>query len=322
MKVTVTGGAGFIGSHLVEKLLALGHEVLTVDISPGMGYLEAVMDHPRHTFIQGSVLDRKLIRHCIQQSDIVYHLAAVLGVKNCIQDPLKMIEVNFDGTRLLLREAYKHGVKVVFASTSEVYGKNPSVPFSEDSDRVLGSTHVNRWSYATAKGLDEHLCFAYMEKGLPVTILRYFNAYGPRQSAAAGMVIPRFIQAALGNEQLHIHGSGNQQRCFTYVDDIVTGTVLAAKPEANGGVFNIGSHYEITIRDLADKIRKLVSSTSPIIETPYEMAYGKGYEDMLRRIPDLTRAMKILGYQPSVDLERGLLKTIAWFMAAEQEERK
>ncbi len=280
------------------------------------------MDHPKHTFIQGSILDRELISHCIQQSDIVYHLAAVLGVKTCIEDPLKMIEVNFDGTILLLREAYRHGVKVVFASTSEVYGKNPSVPFTEESDRVLGSTQVNRWSYATAKGLDEHLCFAYMEKGLPVTILRYFNAYGPRQSAGAGMVIPRFIQAALRNEPLYIHGGGSQRRCFTYVGDIVTGTVLAAKPEASGGVFNIGSHYEITIRDLAEKVRELVGSSSPLIETSYEMAYGKGYEDMLRRIPDLTKSMKILGYQPSVDLEYGLKKTIAWFLAAEQEARK
>jgi UDP-glucose 4-epimerase len=315
MNITVTGGAGFIGSHLVEKLLQLGHEVITVDdLSSGsVNFLRESLDHPNHTFIGGTVLDRPLIRNCMAKSDMVYHLAAVLGVKNCVDHPLKVIEGNLDGTRVVMEEAYRHHVKVVFASTSEVYGKSEEIPFAEDGDRVLGSTAVSRWCYATAKAMDEHLCFAYMKLGLPVTIIRYFNAYGPRATATAyGGVVPRFIRAAVSNEPLHVYGTGLQQRCFTYVDDIVRGTVLAARPDAEGHVVNIGSQFESSIRHLAYAIKRLTGSSSEVEFLSYEDAYGKGYEDMQRRVPDLTKAGKLLGYQPKVSLELGLMKTIVW----------
>ncbi|MDQ0190826.1 NAD-dependent epimerase/dehydratase family protein [Alicyclobacillus cycloheptanicus] len=317
MNIVVTGGAGFIGSHLVEKLLDQGHRVTTVDdLSNGHArFLEDWMPHPNHTFIEGTVTDRALVRRCLHNADLVFHLAAVLGVKNCVEDPLKVIEGNLDSTRIILEEAYQKSVKVVFASTSEVYGKNAELPFRETSDRVLGPTDVNRWCYATVKALDEHLCFAYSQKGLPVTIIRYFNAYGPRAiSTAYGGVIPRFITAALRNEPLYVYGTGGQRRCFTYIDDVIRGTIAAIRPRANGLAFNLGSLFETTIRGLAETIVHLTRSTSPIVDVPYEQAYGKGYEDMPRRLPDLSRSEQILGYQPTTDLQSGLIKTIAWHM--------
>lgn len=320
VRITVTGGAGFIGSHLVDALLASGHEVLTVDDLSGgrANFLEQALRNPAHTLMPGDVRDRRLIRRCLEHSDLVYHLAAVLGVRRCVEDPLKVMETNMDGTRVVVEEAFRSGVKVVFASTSEVYGKNRSVPFREDSDRVLGSTRVNRWSYATAKALDEHLCLAYSQKGLPVTVIRYFNAYGPRATATAyGGVIPAFIRAALKGDPLTVHGTGRQRRCFTYIDDIVKGTVLAADPKANGLVLNLGSRNESTIHSLARRIRRLTNSASPIVKVAYSQAYGDGYEDMPRRVPALERAGEVLGYRPSVGLEKGLLKTIEWFRISE-----
>lgn len=320
MKITVTGGAGFIGSHLVEKLLDLGHTVINIDnLSTGKRrFIQDFIDHPNHAFVEGTTLDRDLVRDAAAKSDVIFHLAAVLGVKNCVDNPLKVIEENIDGTRIILEEAYKQQVKVVFASTSEVYGKNDTMPFSEDADRVLGATAINRWSYATAKALDEHLCFAYMQKGLPVTIVRYFNAYGPRATSTAyGGVLPRFITAAMNNRPLLVYGSGKQQRCFTYIDDTVRGTIMAADKRADGYVFNLGSHFETSIEDLAYKIRSLLQSSSEINLVPYEKAYGKGYEDIQRRVPDLTKVEKILGYKPKVELEHGLLKTMAWYLSEE-----
>lgn len=317
MKVLVTGGAGFIGSHLVEALLKQGHEVWTVDdLSAGHAdYLQHVQSHDRHTFVQGTVTDRNLMKQLLTRVDAVCHLAAVLGVKNTVENPLDVIHGNLDGTRNILEIAYEQKKKVVFSSTSEIYGKNTSLPFHEEhSDRVLGAPSIHHWCYATAKALDEHLCFAYAEKGLPVSIVRYFNAYGPRQSSSQyGGVVSRFIKTALQGGTLEVYGDGTQTRCFTYVANTVQGTIAALEPNANGLAFNIGSDKPISINELAALIKSLCGSSSPIVKVPYEQVHGPGFEDTPARLPDLTRSRTVLGYQPSVPLTEGLQRTIEWF---------
>ncbi|KQO18625.1 SDR family NAD(P)-dependent oxidoreductase [Paenibacillus sp. Leaf72] len=316
MKVVVTGGAGFIGSHLVERLLEAGHTVWSLDdFSTGRPeFLSHLQANKRHTLIQGSVTDRRTLKKLMDRADVVFHLAAVLGVKNTVEDPLKVIEGNIDGTRNVLELAYPRHTKVIFSSTSEIYGKNEILPFHEMSDRFYGAPSVHRWCYATAKSLDEHMCFAYAAKGLPVTVLRYFNAYGPRQTNSQyGGVVARFIKAALKGEPLEVYGDGAQTRCFTYVDDTVNGTLAALHEKANGLAFNIGSNCPITIWELAQLIIRLSGSTSPILLKSYAEAYGSGYEDMPGREPDLTRSESLLGYKPSVNLEEGLYKTIEWY---------
>ncbi|WP_199623713.1 SDR family NAD(P)-dependent oxidoreductase [Paenibacillus alkalitolerans] len=316
MNILVTGGSGFIGSHLVERLLSEGHKVVTLDdMSTGrMHYLSQVMRNKNHKFVQDSVTNRKAVDKLAKQCDVIYHLAAVLGVKNTVDNPLKVIEGNIDGTRAILEAAYKYNTKVVFSSTSEVYGKNPNMPFKETGDRVLGAPSVHRWCYATAKALDEHMCFAYADKGLPVTVIRFFNTYGPRQNSSQyGGVVSRFIKAALTGEPIEVYGDGTQTRCFTFVDDCVDGTMKAMDPKANGLAFNLGTDRPISVLELANKIRELAGSASPIVRKSYEEAYGPGYEDMPARMPDLTRSKEILGYNPSVSLEEGLMKTIDWF---------
>ncbi len=315
MRITVTGGAGFIGSHLVEALLADGHEVTTLDnLSTGReAHLQHVLQHPGHTLVNGDVLDRQTVGRCLAESDAVYHLAAVLGVRNCVDNPLNVIRGNLDGTRCVLEEAFARGVKVIFASTSEVYGRNPDVPFSEDADRVLGPTTVHRWCYATAKAMDEHLCLAYAKEGMRTTIIRYFNAYGPRSdNTAYSGVIPQFIGAALHNEPIRVFGSGKQTRCFTYVDDLVRGTVAALGEQADGRVFNLGTQVEVSINSLAHMIRILADSRSQIVHIPYDEAFGRGYEDTMRRVPDLSEASAALGYRAETNLIAGLGKTIQW----------
>ncbi|MGG4142266.1 SDR family NAD(P)-dependent oxidoreductase [Paenibacillus algorifonticola] len=316
MKVIVTGGAGFIGSHLVERLLEAGHTVWTLDdFSTGRPeFLSHLQANKRHTLIQGSVTDRRTLKKLMDRADVVFHLAAVLGVKNTVENPLKVIEGSIDGTRNVLELAYPRHTKVIFSSTSEIYGKNVVLPFHEMSDRYYGAPSVHRWCYATAKSLDEHMCFAYAAKGLPVTVLRYFNAYGPRQTNSQyGGVVARFIKAALKGEPLEVYGDGAQTRCFTYVDDTVMGTLAAIRGEANGLAFNIGSNLSITILELAQLIIKLSDSKSPILFKSYAEAYGPGYEDMPAREPDLNRSESLLGYKPSVNLEEGLYKTIEWY---------
>lgn len=316
MKILVTGGAGFIGSHLVERLIENGHDVLCLDdLSTGKkAFLHQVWQHPKFKFINGSGLDRSLLSNLLEKCEVVFHLAAVLGVKNTVENPLKVIEGNIDVTRNILELAFPRKIKVIFTSTSEVYGKNELLPFSEDSSRVLGPTTKHRWCYATAKALDEHMCFAYAEKGLPVTVLRYFNAYGPRATSSQyGGVIPKFIRAALLGEPITVYGDGKQTRCFTFVDDTVTGTMLSMDPAFNNQVFNIGSDQLISINDLAEKIKEMTASSSPIIHIPYDQAYGKGYEDTANRTPDLTKGRELLKYEPSVSLEEGLKLTIEWF---------
>jgi UDP-glucose 4-epimerase len=318
VNILVTGGAGFIGSHLVEKLLQAGHEVWSIDdFSTGKReFISHLLAHPKHHFAEGSVMDRALLRELIEKVDLIYHLAAVLGVKNCVEHPLKVIEGNIDGTRNVVELAYPAGKKVIFASTSEVYGKNSRIPFQEDDDRVLGSTATHRWCYATAKALDEHICLAYAKQGMPITILRYFNTFGPRATSSAyGGVIPRFIAAAIKGEPLEVYGTGEQTRCFTYIEDTVEGTYRAMDPGANGLVINIGNNRQVSIMKVAEMVKTLANSSSPIHTVPYEQAYGKGYEDMMKRQPDLSRAREKLQYLPKVDLVTGLQKTIAWYKA-------
>lgn len=315
-KILITGGAGFIGSHLTEYLLEKGYQVTVIDdLSNGSAdYLRDASKQPNFNYYEGTVIDQVLMESLIKENDVIYHLAAVLGVKNTVDDPLKVIEGNIDGTRVILEIAYKHGKKVIFASTSEIYGKNTELPYTEQSSRVLGDPSIHRWCYATAKALDEHMCFAYAKKGLPVTVVRFFNAFGPRQDHSAyGGVIPIFIKKALMNEKLPIHGNGNQLRCFGFIQDIVKGLEAAMHPSANNKAFNLGATEKITILDLAKKIIALTGNKTEYEFIPYEIAYGDGYEDIPARIPSLDKANKILGYESKTSLEEGLIKTIKWY---------
>ncbi|MHB1630297.1 MAG: NAD-dependent epimerase/dehydratase family protein [Bacilli bacterium] len=316
MKVLVTGGAGFIGSHLVERLLELGHEISVIDDLSAGGHEFAgfLRGHPRCALVESTILDRKTVDRLVQNNDCVFHLAAVLGVKNCVDDPVKIIEVNVGGTRNIVESCHARKKRLVFSSTSEVYGKNSELPFAEDrSDRVLGPTSIHRWSYATAKALDEHLCLGYAKKGLRVTVVRYFNTYGSRAEGTPYTgVVPIFINAALRGEPLLVHGDGRQTRCFTYVKDCVDGTIRALRKEAEGNVYNIGTTDEISIADMAAKIIQLSGSPSEIRLVAHETVYGTGYEDMQRRVPDLSKAYAVLGYDPQTSLDRGLLETISW----------
>lgn len=317
-KILITGGAGFIGSHLTEYLLEKGYQVTVIDdLSNGSAdYLREATKQTHFHYYQGSVIDRILMEKLIKETDVIYHLAAVLGVKNTVDDPLKVIEGNIDGTRVILEIAYKFKKKVIFASTSEIYGRNTELPYTEQSSRVLGDPSIHRWCYATAKALDEHMCFAYAKKGLPVTVVRFFNAFGPRQDHSAyGGVIPIFIKKALMNEKLPIHGDGNQLRCFGFIEDIVKGLEAAMHPSANNKAFNLGANEQITILELAQKIIALTGDKAEYEFIPYETAYGKGYEDIPARIPSLDRANKILGYESKTSLEEGLIKTIKWYEA-------
>lgn len=316
MKIVVTGGAGFIGSHLVDQLVKEGHDVISIDdLSNGnMDFHESVKHFPNFRFVRGSVLNKESVKPFVQNCDVIFHLAAVLGVKNTVENPLKVIEGNIEGTKNIMELADLYQKKVVFASTSEVYGKNADLPFSEDASRVLGPTTTHRWCYATAKALDEHLCFAYGQRGVPVTVVRYFNVYGPRATATQyGGVIPRFITAALKNEPITVYGTGEQTRCFTFKDDAVKGTILCMDQAHNNQVFNIGTEHEISINKLAGLIKELTNSSSPIVHIPYEKAYGQGYEDSPKRVPDLTKARTVLGYKPDTDILDGIKQTILWY---------
>jgi UDP-glucose 4-epimerase len=312
----VTGGAGFIGSHLVDALLARGNEVCVLD-DLSTGRIENVAHHngdPRFECVRDSILNRDVVADLVGACDIVYHLAAAVGVSYICNDPLQSIITNVEGTGNVLSAAYRYRRKVVLASSSEVYGKRTQVPLREDDDRVLGSTTINRWSYSSAKAIDEHFAFAFAAKGLPCVALRFFNCYGPRIHANGyGTVVARFMRQALNGEPITVHGDGSQTRCFTFVDDTVSGILKAGSVvEAEGLVFNIGTAREISIRDLARLIKSLCRSSSEISFVPYQDYYGHSYEDTPRRVPDTTRARTVLGFQPRVSLEQGLLRTIAW----------
>ncbi|MCX6647464.1 MAG: GDP-mannose 4,6-dehydratase [bacterium] len=314
--VLVTGGAGFIGSHLTDYLLGKGHGVTIIDdLSTGsLDNIGHLLDDPRVKFIEGTILDPELVEYFVKKCDLIFHLAAVVGVKNVVDFPRHGIEVNVGGTEIVLRSAAEHKCRIVLASSSEVYGISTDIPFREDGDRVLGPTNVQRWSYAASKALDEHLGLTYAADGLPVSAVRYFNAYGPRiQESGYGSVIARFMTQAFSGGNITLYGDGSQTRSFTYVADTVRGTYLAGThPDAVGEIFNIGSRVETSVRELATAICKL-TNVKPVFETiPFEEIFGSNFQDIGRRVPCIDKAEKLLGFVPEISLEEGLKKTIAW----------
>ncbi len=317
MKALVTGGAGFVGSHLVDALLAEGWEVTALDnLSTGSrANVAHLSGEGRFRLVEGDVCDEGLVARELTGCDVAFHLAAAVGVKHIVERPLEGMRTNVRGTESVLAGAAREGVRVVLASSSEVYGQSASIPFAEDGPRVLGPTWMPRWSYATAKALDEHLAFAYREQGLAVSVVRYFNAYGPRLDPAGyGSVVARFIGQALAGKPLTVHGDGQQTRCFTYVADTVRGTFLAGTLlQALGEVFNIGAGGEITMEQLAREVIAATGSASEITFVPYSTAYGAHFADTRRRVPDTSKARRLLGFEAQVTLAEGLARTIAWY---------
>ena len=316
-KVLVTGGAGFIGSHLSEKLLDLGHKVLVIDdLSTGsLKNISRLRKNKSFQFTKGSVLDRKKMLSLVRRVDRIYHLAAAVGVKTIMEKPLNSFLSNLRGTEIVLELAMRHKTPVLFTSSSEVYGKNDSLPFKEEDDRVYGSAYNDRWGYAFAKAADEFLTLAYFkEKGLPAIVVRLFNVIGPRQTGAYGMVVPRFIKQALSNQSITIYGTGTQSRCFCDVADVAGALVkLMNSPKAYGQIFNMASEEEIKINDLAKLIKKLTDSESKIVHIPYQEVFGKDFADMSRRKADITKIGRLIGYRPRVTLEKSLKKIINSF---------
>lgn len=317
MKALITGGAGFIGSNLVDVLIARGYEVVVLD-NLSVGKVENIarhLDSAAFEFVNDSILNVSALEPLIRDADLVFHLAAVVGVKHVLDDPLGAIVTNVRGTENVLDLAFTYGKRTVVASSSEVYGKSVDVPLSEESDRLLGPTTVDRWSYSDAKAIDEYFAFAYARQGLPVTAVRYFNSYGPRLDPLGyGSVVARFITQATQGNPMTVYDDGEQTRCFTYVADTVEGTIKAATlPDAVGQVFNIGSDHEVTVKSLAHLIRELAGSDSEIVYVTSESAFGPRFEETRRRVPDVTRARQLLGFEAATPLEEGLRRTIEWF---------
>jgi UDP-glucose 4-epimerase len=312
----VTGGAGFIGSHLSEELIREGNNVCAVDdLSTGrLENIKHLLSNKRFSLVNGSVLDRSLMKKLVDESDVIYHLAAAVGVKYIIENPLKAIQTNVHGTETVLELASERKQKVMIASSSEVYGKDGGVPYKEDGDRLMGATTTSRWSYACTKALDEFTALAYFrERGVPVVIVRFFNTCGPRQTGQYGMVIPRFVRNALLGKPIVVYGDGSQTRCFTYVGDAVRAvSVLMESDRAIGEVFNVGSIQEIEIRELARKVIELTGSSSRIEFMSYKEAYGEGFEDMKRRVPDITKIRNMIGWYPEVSLDELLQRVITY----------
>lgn len=315
-RVLITGGAGFLGSHLADALLARGDEVAILDTAGDLK-VRHLLGNSRFRYVRDSIFNREILEGLITWCDVVYHLAAVVGVEHYVGDPYQVLNVNVNGTQSVLTLAFKAQKKVIFSSTSEVYGKSSSVPFREDGDRVLGSTRIDRWCYSTSKAVGEHFCFAFHKIGLPVVVLRYFNVYGPRLDRMdVGRVITIFLGQLLRGEPLTVIGDGKQTRSFTYVDDAIRATVAAGlKEEAVGGIINIGSDKEVSIRELAELMIALSGSTSSVTFVPQKSIYGDSYEDIPRRVPDNGRMREILGVTPQISLEDGLRRTIEWFRA-------
>jgi UDP-glucose 4-epimerase len=305
-KALITGGAGFIGSHLAEHLLRRGWDVTIIDnLSTGsLRNIEHLTDHPRFHLAIDSIANETVMDRLVSECDLVFHLAAAVGVQLIVQDAVRTIETNITGSEMVLRIANRYRKKVLLASTSEVYGKTNKTPFREDDDMVLGPTSKSRWSYACSKAIDEFLALAYHKKyGLPVVVVRLFNTVGPRQTGAYGMVIPRFVTQALRHEPITIYGDGKQSRCFANVQDVIQGIVaLALEPRAVGQVFNLGATEEISIEALARRVIQLTKSRSKLVYVPYDEAYESGFEDMRRRVPDISKAAKLVGYRPRVRL--------------------
>ena len=307
MRVLVTGGAGFIGSHVVDRLLLAGYEVMILD-DLSSGSRENVAHHHgerRFCAVFDSVLNDRVVDTLVREADLVLHLAAAVGVKYIIENPLHSMRVNVRGTENVLESADRHRTRVILFSTSEIYGKSPDVPFREDADRLLGPTRIHRWSYSTAKAVDEILGLAYHEKhGLPVIVVRLFNTCGPRQRGRYGMVIPSFVDQAIRKQKITVYGDGTQTRCFCHVEDVVDGVMaLLTCDEADGEIFNIGSHEEVSIIQLARRVRQLTESRSEIVLVPYSEAYEPGFEDMSRRVPDLRKIHEFVGYEPKRNLD-------------------
>jgi len=317
MRALITGGAGFIGSHLCEALLTSGHQVLLLDnLSTGsMENIAHLKGRPGFEYFIDSVENEGLLAELIDRSEVVFHFAAAVGVKLIVEQPVYTIETNVHGTEVVLKHANKKKKLVVIASTSEVYGKSEQVPFREDSDLVMGPTPKHRWAYACSKAIDEFLALAYWkERKLPVIIVRFFNTVGPRQTGQYGMVIPNFVRQALAGEPITVFGDGTQSRSFTHVADVVEALMkLVAEPKAIGQVINIGNTEEVTIRHLAERVRDLSGSASSIRLVPYDQAYESGFEDMPRRVPDLSKAEKMIGYKPRHTLDDILLQVIDYF---------
>ncbi|MEQ8765652.1 MAG: NAD-dependent epimerase/dehydratase family protein [Planctomycetota bacterium] len=314
MKVLITGGAGFLGSHLADAFLARGDEVTVLDIGSD-AKVRHNLKNPRFRLVQNSIFDVEMLENLVRRCDLVYHLAAVVGVEHYVADPYHVLNVNVNGTQNILRAAHRYDRKIVIASTSEVYGRNTKVPYAENDDRVLGSTGIDRWCYSTSKAVGEHFAFAYGKLGLPIVIVRYFNVYGPRLDALdVGRVISIFAGQLLNGEPLTVVGDGSQTRCFTYVDDAVRATMAAGlKDEAVGGIFNIGTDRETSVLELAQLFLRLRNTGSTIQFVPQQSIYGESYEDVLRRVPVVDRMHDILGVQAKVSLEKGMSDTLDWF---------
>ena len=314
MKVLITGGAGFIGSHLTDRLLEAGHRVTAIDdLSTGrlanIAHLEGINGYQ---FVHETIMHEAVMDRLVSECDAIYHLASAVGVELIVSRPVEVIERCILGTEIVLKTAHRYKKKVLITSTSEVYGKNAKVPFSEDDDRLLGPTTKSRWSYSCSKAIDEFLALAYhKEKQLPIVIVRLFNTVGPRQTGQYGMVVPRFVQQALSGKPLTVYGDGSQQRCFGYVGDVVGALVgLMEHPEALGRIFNIGNTEEVSILELARRVIQLTSSDSTIRMIPYDEAYEAGFEDMARRIPDISRVASLISYRPRVELDE-IIRRIA-----------
>ena len=317
MKALLTGGAGFVGSHLAERLLELGHEVAVLDnLSTGsMENIAHLKGRARFSYVIDTVTNEPLLAEMIDQSDVVFHLAAAVGVKLIVEQPVHTIETNVHGTEVVLKHANKKKKLVVIASTSEVYGKSTDVPFREGADLVLGATVKHRWAYACSKLIDEFLALAYWkEKKLPIVIVRLFNTVGPRQTGQYGMVLPTFVRQALSGQPITVFGDGTQTRSFTYVADVVDALVkLAQEPRAIGEVFNIGNTEEVTIADLAERVKRMTDSASLVQFIPYDQAYEAGFEDMPRRVPDISKVRNLVGYEPRLSLDEIVCRVVEHF---------
>ena len=314
MRILLTGGAGFVGSHLADALIAEGHSVIVIDnLSTGsIDNIAHLKGHKNFEYVIDAVENSQLVAELVDRADVIYHMAAAVGVKLIVEEPVRTIETNVHGTEIVLKHAAKKGKLVFVFSTSEVYGKSTAVPFSEDADLVMGATMKHRWAYACSKMLDEFLALAYWKKyGLPVIIVRLFNTVGPRQTGRYGMVIPNFVRQALSGAPITVFGDGNQTRSFTFVGDVVGALVaLNDKMNAIGQVFNIGNAEEVSIMDLAQRVKKVTGSASEIVLIPYNKAYEEGFEDMPRRVPNLAKLKDLIGYAPKVKLDEILKRVV------------
>ncbi len=317
MHALITGGAGFIGSHLAEALLLQGHRVTAVDnLSTGRyANIAHLAGNANFKYVYETIINETVMDRLVSECDLIFHLAAAVGVKLIVNDPVRTIETNLLGTELILRLGRRYRKKVLIASTSEVYGKSTAIPFAEDADRVMGPTTKSRWSYAESKAIDEFLALAYHKQfDLPVVICRFFNTVGPRQTGSYGMVIPNFVQQALAGQPITVYGDGRQSRCFCNVKDTVRAVIaLAAEPKAVGEIFNVGGQEEISIGDLAQRVAARAGSQSGSVLVPYDEAYEKGFEDMFRRVPNTEKIKAAIGWQPTIGLDQTLDEVIGYF---------